>query len=38
MKEIEFYINSIDIDKDGFINESDLELFLSRSKYFKIRE
>lgn len=38
MKEIEFYVATIDIDKDGFVSEFDLELFLSRSRYFQVKQ
>ena len=34
--ELEHYVKSIDIDKDSFISNTDLEIFLKRSKYFRI--
>ncbi|EGR32182.1 hypothetical protein IMG5_093060 [Ichthyophthirius multifiliis] len=33
--QIEFYVNELDLDCDGFIKENDIELFLKRYYYFE---
>lgn len=32
--EIEYYVNDLDIDCDGYIKDNDIEIFLKRYTYF----